>query len=72
MKKKKQVQRQRPRISTTVSRDTLSLLSQIGRDTALSNMGITLDYIINDWVNLKRAALATAALPPLQNPDQPT
>jgi hypothetical protein len=49
--------RTRPRFTASVRRETLRILEQVGRETALPNRGVALDYIIHDWVKLKRAAL---------------
>jgi hypothetical protein len=57
-----QPKRSRPRISTTISERTFAILVQVAKDTALPNPGVTMDYIINDWVALKRMAIRAAAV----------
>ena len=47
-----------------------AVLAQVAKETGRTRSGAA-RFIINDWVNLKRAALANAAPPPLQDQDQP-
>ena len=52
--------RRRPRLNTTVAGDTLKTLNQVAADANLPNPGVTLDFIVNDWVRLKRSAIEAA------------
>ena len=56
-----QQKRNRPRISSTIAVNTQAIIAQIGKQLALPNPGVTIDYIVNDWVALKRVAIAAAA-----------
>jgi hypothetical protein len=56
-----QVKRHRPRISTTLSPYTFSVLVQVSKEQGFDKTGPTLDYIVHDWVGLKRASLQAAA-----------
>jgi len=53
--------RNRPRKHITLSADTLADLEAISKDTNLPNIGVTIDYIVNDWKKFKRAAIRAAA-----------
>jgi hypothetical protein len=53
--------RKRPVLHTTIGDYTLAILAQVAKEVALPNYGVTVDYIVNDWVELKRAALQAAA-----------
>ena len=53
--------RKRPILHTTVGDYTLAVLAQVAKEVALPNYGVTVDYIVNDWVALKRAALQHTA-----------
>lgn len=57
--------RNRPVLHTTVGDYTLAVLAQVAKDVALPNYGITVDYIVNDWVGLKQQAIAAAAPAPV-------
>ena len=56
-----QQKRNRPRISSTIAVNTQAIIAQIGKELALPNPGVTIDYIVNDWVALKRVHIAAAA-----------
>lgn len=49
--------RRRPKLQTTVADETYKTLTQVGADTGLPHVGVTIDYIVRDWTKLKRAAL---------------
>lgn len=61
-----QPKRNRPRLSVSISKATLDTLRQAEKDLALPNPGVLLDFIVNDWANLKRIAIHAAA------PTEPT
>lgn len=52
--------RKRPVLHTTIGDYTLAVLAQVAKDVALPNYGVTVDYIVADWVGLKRHAIAMA------------
>lgn len=52
-----QVKRNRPRISTTLSTYTYSVLVEVAKAHGFEKTGPTLDFIVHDWVGLKRAAI---------------
>jgi len=56
-----QTKRHRPRISTTLSPYTFSVLVEVSKEQRFDKVGPTLDFIVHDWVGLKRAALQAAA-----------
>jgi hypothetical protein len=58
-----QQRRRRPRISITISGHTLAVIAQVAKDRALPNPGVTIDYIINDWIASKRAANEAVRVP---------
>ena len=64
----KQEKRNRPQLSTTIAGDTQAVLSQVAKEVALPNPGVTIDYIVNDWLSLKRAAIQAAAPRPTADP----
>jgi hypothetical protein len=64
-----QPKRNRPRISSTIAVNTQAIIAQVAKDLALPNPGVTVDYIVNDWVALKRAHIAAAA--PHDHQEQP-
>ena len=64
-----QPKRNRPRISSTIAVNTQAIIAQIGKQLALPNPGVTIDYIVNDWVALKRVHIAAAA--PHDHQEQP-
>lgn len=47
--------RHRPLIHTTISPYTMSILMRIAEEHAFGRIGQTLDYIVADWVGLKRS-----------------
>lgn len=47
--------RHRPLIHTTISPYTMFVLTQIAEECAFKRIGATLDYIVADWIGLKRA-----------------
>lgn len=53
--------RNRPVLHTTVRDYTLAVLAQVAKEVALPNYGVTVDYIVNDWVEMKKRALQSAA-----------
>jgi hypothetical protein len=53
--------RKRPVLHTTVGDYTLAVLAQVAKDIAMPNYGVTVDYIVNDWVEMKKRAIQTAA-----------
>lgn len=59
-----QQKRNRPRISTTLSPYTYSVLLLVAKEQQFGKAGPTLDYIIADWIGLKRAAILAAAPAP--------
>ncbi len=61
-------QRKRPVINTTIAGYTQAVIAQTAKDLALPNTGVTLDFIVNDWTNLKRLAIAAAAPTPQEEP----
>jgi hypothetical protein len=52
--------RKRPVLHTTIGENTLVILQQVAKDIAMPNYGVTVDYIVNDWVGLKRSAIQAA------------
>jgi hypothetical protein len=53
--------RKRPVLHTTIGENTLAILTQVAKDIAMPNYGVTVDFIVNDWVNLKRSVIQAAA-----------
>lgn len=53
--------RKRPVLHTTIGNNTLAILNQVAKDIARPNYGVTIDYIVNDWVSLKKSLLHAAA-----------
>lgn len=52
--------RNRPRISTSISPYTLAVLSEVAKHIGATHMGPTLDFLVHDWVGLKRQAIEAA------------
>lgn len=48
--------RRRPRLNTTVAAETLATLDQVRRDAGLPNVGVTIDYMANDYQRRQRTA----------------
>jgi len=46
---RKSIVRRRPRLSVTVSADTLNTLNQICRETGLPSDLVALDFVVTDW-----------------------
>ena len=44
----------RVRMNTTIAGYTQAMIFQVAKDLALPNPGVTIDFIVNDWLNLKR------------------
>lgn len=57
----KPVIRRRPKMSTTVAKETIHDLMLVCAETGLPNVGVTIDYVVKDWKRLKAAALQAAA-----------
>jgi len=51
----KKTKRNRPRISTTLSPYTMVVLVEESKNQAFDKIGPTIDFIVHDWVGLKRA-----------------
>jgi hypothetical protein len=54
--------RKRPVLHTTIGENTLVILTQVAKDIAMPNYGVTVDYIVNDWVVLKQTAIDVATM----------
>jgi hypothetical protein len=52
--------RKRPVLHTTIGEQTLAILTQVAKDIAMPNYGVTIDYIVNDWVVIKQTAIQAA------------
>lgn len=57
MSRTNEPKRNRPELATTVSSYTFSILVQVAKDQGLAKLGPTLDYIVADWIGLKRVAV---------------
>jgi hypothetical protein len=53
--------RKRPVLHTTIGDRTLAILTEVAKDIAMPNYGVTVDYIVNDWVEMKKRAIHAAA-----------
>lgn len=51
-----QPKRKRPRISTTIGGYTAAVIAQVAKDKGLPNPGVTVDYIVKEWIDMKKAA----------------
>lgn len=54
----KSPEQRRQRINTTIAPDTLQKLNEVGADTNLPHVGVTIDYIVHDWSKLKHSSIA--------------
>jgi hypothetical protein len=53
--------RKRPVLHTTIGERTMKVLEEVTKEVALPSYGVTVDYIVNDWVVLKKLELKAAA-----------
>jgi hypothetical protein len=51
----KEPKRRRPRISATIGGYTAAVIAQVAKDKGLPNPGVTVDYIVKEWVDMKKA-----------------
>jgi len=45
----------------TPAQETVATLRAVGHDIGLHSLGVIIDYVVTDWVRLKRAAIPAAA-----------
>lgn len=53
--------RKRPVLHTTVAERSLDVLASVCKEVGVPNYGVAIDYILTDWVTLKRMHLQSAA-----------
>lgn len=54
------VKRRRPRLNTTIGGWTLAVIHEVAKEKGLPNPGVTVDFIVKDWVTGQQAALLAA------------